>query len=310
MTPRTEDIDDEVVIRYLLGSLSAEETEQLDERSIADDGFAARLKDAENDLIDSYVRGNLPPATEAQFRSVYVSSNSSPGRREKVRFAQTLLLFQRRDATKEKAVTAGPAKSKEPAGHWTFFSFPRLIPQWGLAAAAALALLVVAGYLSISNRRLRERIDRADADRASFQQRAQQLESQMKNAASAQTAKSEQPLDHLRIAAFVLAPSVRGDTAPPSIVVSPETDLVVLKLGLEGSDFAQYRAALEDSGTRKILWQSSTLKPQTEASRETVSFAFPANLVKQQGYVLQLSGIRGNGAAELVSSYPFRAIRK
>ncbi len=54
-----QEFNDQVLIRYLLGSLSEEEAERLDELGIADDAFAWRLRAVENDLVDGYVRGEL-----------------------------------------------------------------------------------------------------------------------------------------------------------------------------------------------------------------------------------------------------------
>lgn len=78
---------DRHLVQYLLGLLSEEETERLDEQSITDDDIADRLRIVEHDLIDAYISGTLDAATRAQFERVYLSS---PRRREKVRFAESL----------------------------------------------------------------------------------------------------------------------------------------------------------------------------------------------------------------------------
>jgi hypothetical protein len=310
--PLTENKHDALLVRYLLGSLPAEEAERLEEQSIVDDAFATRLSEVENDLVDAYVRGELPTQTAEQFQAAYLSQLSSPARREKVSFARAFLSVQRRYSGA--AATAGTDRTagNKPEKRWRFFTLPRLMPQWGLAAAA-LALVIISGYLSISNRQLKERVDVANADKTALQQRTQQLEGELKTAASQQAnqpATPAQPPDQLRFAAFMLTPSLRGAGTLPAIAVSPGTDMVVLKLTLEVSDFAGYRAALEDSATRKTLWQSSELKPASDGGKQSVSFAFRANLLKSQNYIVQLSGVRGHGLAELVTSYPFRAVAK
>ena len=75
--------DDRLMIDYLIGALPDQEIERLDELSIADDQFAARLTAAENDLVDAYVRGQLSGNTLASFRTRYLSS---PAKREKAEF--------------------------------------------------------------------------------------------------------------------------------------------------------------------------------------------------------------------------------
>jgi hypothetical protein len=73
---------DEQFVRYLLGLLTEEEAERVDELSIADDDIAWRLRAAENDLVDAYVRGTLKDTDRARFERVYLVT---PKRRDKVR---------------------------------------------------------------------------------------------------------------------------------------------------------------------------------------------------------------------------------
>src|SRR5215475_10175424 len=86
-----EKYDERLLTRYLLGALSREETERLDELSIVDDEFAARLNTAEDDLVDAYVRNELSGTDSEQFQSSYLSS---PRRRHKVGFAEALNTFK------------------------------------------------------------------------------------------------------------------------------------------------------------------------------------------------------------------------
>jgi hypothetical protein len=60
---------DPLLVRYLVGALPDHETERLDELSVADDEFAIRLRAAEHDLVDAYVRGELSGETLDHFRS-------------------------------------------------------------------------------------------------------------------------------------------------------------------------------------------------------------------------------------------------
>src|SRR5689334_2996614 len=80
-------LGDEQLVRYLLGQLSDQEAEQVDEASIVDDDVAARLRWVEDDLVDSYANGTLTGESLSRFESHYLAS---PLRREKVRFAKNL----------------------------------------------------------------------------------------------------------------------------------------------------------------------------------------------------------------------------
>ena len=131
MSASDRPISDERLIEYLLGG-SDGDTERLDELGIADDAIAGRLAVLENDLVDAYVRGELPEPTRERFRVHYLATEY---RREKVRFAEALArLDARKSATSSRA-------------SWTsWLRLPGLMPQW---SAAALAMLVVAavGYV-------------------------------------------------------------------------------------------------------------------------------------------------------------------
>ena len=112
---------DQLITQYLLGSLSSEETERLDELSLSDDEFAGRLQVVENELIDAYVEGELSGQTLQQFNSFYLSS---PKRCERVRFAQALHTVAGRAAVSGEASeraagrhsASGFAKVRFPSG--------------------------------------------------------------------------------------------------------------------------------------------------------------------------------------------------
>jgi hypothetical protein len=42
--------------------------------------------------------------------------------------------------------------------------------------------------------------------------------------------------------------------------------------------------------------------------RKMISISFPAGLLKQQNYIVDLEGRSSGGAAEVIGSYPFRVV--
>ena len=92
--------EDQYLVRYLVGALPTEEAERLDQLSIADDDFAWRLREVENDLVDSYVRSELDDETHAGFKAFYMATAA---RRQKVQFAQGLRQFEATNARAERA---------------------------------------------------------------------------------------------------------------------------------------------------------------------------------------------------------------
>lgn len=312
--------NDPRLLRYLLGSLPAEEAERLDELSVTDDDFAARLNETENDLVDAFARGELSAEAAEQFKQAYLST---PGRWEKVRFAETLFSLQQKSRSASAAPSANAAPAEKLKHRARLPEMPWLFMQWGFAGAALL-LLVTSGYLATSNLRLQQRIDRSEQARVSVEQQEQELRHQLETRSPATLAVSgpetTQPsedsllsklkLGKLNVAAFVLLPSLRDSSPPVSVAVSNDTDLVLIKLELEANGFPRYRVAIEESATRRSLWTSSDLKPFRDGEKHFVSFAFPPNLLKPQNYMVQLKGVLANGAAELVSTYPFKGVVK
>ena len=316
-----QEFDDQVLIRYLLGSLPEEEAERLDELSVADDAFAWRLSAAENDLVDAYVRGELSGDNLAQFKKSYLSS---PKRLQKLEFAEALSSRDAKTATAaaqaEPARTVPSPKPKEELSKglspWRWFSAPRLAFQWGFAASA-LVMLLAASYLFLENTRLRKRTNEAQGRHAAFDQPEQELQRQLNDqrAANAEMAKelnrlreSQPNLDQLKTLSALLLPPTRGAGRIPTLFVSSGTDLVILLLALESDDFPNYRVGLKDPATNQTVWHSAKLVTEPSGANKTVSLSFPARLLKQQNYVLELSGVPPNGRAEFISGYPLRIV--
>ena len=249
--------DDARLIRYLMGELPAEQAEELDELSIVDEEFAWRLRAAEDDLVDAYVRGNLVDNELKKFRASYLSS---PARQQKVEFAAALLELGKRRAPRTVA----------RSGSWRGIFGQRPLFQWAMAGAALF--LVVAGFLATDDIRLRREMREKASNSASA--REQQLEQQLKQQRAENDKLQHQlesahqsPPDFSQVTtvALMLAPPTRGVARPVNLTVHPGTDLVALLLELESDDFPRYRVSVKDPETRRELWRSADLAASTAA---------------------------------------------
>lgn len=297
--------NDELLTRYLLGDLPAEQAEQLDELSVADDEFAWRLNGVENDLVDGFVRGELEGATLQKFQSVYLSSTM---RRQKVEFATGLLELEKRAALQ----AAGPKRAKLSTGRWGWLGAISF-QQWSFAAAA-VALLLIAAFLFTDNLRLRRQVDQARANSSQHEQQLQQ-ELDRQRAANAEVhgeldrAHGDgQDLAQLKTVSLLLPPPTRGVGPLQSVVVHPGTDLVVVLLTLESDAFPQYRVALKDPAIQREVWHSPDLSASSAAGHKAVAVSVPAKLLQQGHYLAELTGIRRNGAIEPIGDYPFGVV--
>jgi hypothetical protein len=269
-------IDEQLMTDFLLGNLPDEEIQRLDEMSLTDDDFVNRLQAVENDLVDTYVRGELSGNSLNQFRSNYLQS---PNRREKVAFAETLQRLTNKSSIASLQQTNYKSRS--------------------LAVAAAI-VLITAGYLIFENFRLQNRVRQMQVEKESFRNREQELQKQITELKHRPGTPKQ---DDVKLMAFVLLPQTRGINKIPLITIPAGTDYLALTLKLETDDFEMYQASLKDPTTLKVLWQSENLKAENNIS---VQVKIPASLLKTQIYFMELSGISASGAAEVVSSYPFR----
>jgi hypothetical protein len=299
-------IDEKMMVDYLLGRLPESETERLDELSIADDEFAEKLRSVENDLVDSYVRGELSGNVLDNFKSHYMQSSR---RREKLAFAETFV------NTIDNSKSALPEESTvRTYRRKVFFTTPAF--QWGFAAAA-LVILLLSGYLIFENFRLRNEIELARTNQESLKQREQELQRKLAEQHSSDIATKNElervrqklaeleqqlgPTEQPKLLAFNLSPQTRGIGKIPVINVPKETEYILMNLDLELNDFSLYEAILKDPATNGVLWRSDKLKAN---SANKLQIRLPLSLLKTQNYFVDVSGNSG----EIVSSYPFKLV--
>jgi hypothetical protein len=351
-------LDHQKLTQYLLGSLPAAEAERLDELSVTDDEVAEALRSVENDLIDAYVQDELDAEARAQFKIHYLASAT---RRERVAFAQDfqahaeeILARQTTKAHVEtpaeaRAETATEAATRQKRSRrfsvWRGFNLSRPAWQWG-AALAALALLIVGGWLVFDNVRLRQQSAQTEA-RAERERQAQEAQKEAENqrttaaqladerarAERERLAQEQSQRDQQRIAeqqriieqqraaaqnssspgagvgsiaSFILAPQVRGGGQVQSISIPTNADHIVMRLRLEPNEFTAYRVTLLDETGVQTLWRSSQLKARGDANDKILNLNFRAQLLKPQTSYVLRVT---NDAGEIVDDYPFRVVK-
>jgi hypothetical protein len=296
MMPSGQNVDDRVLTDYLFGDLPEAETERLDELSIVDDDFAARLHSLETDLVDSYVRGELSGNTLQRFEKVYLSS--AP-RRERVAFAEQL---QPRISQE-----VGRVKNSKPArSSWiNLFRFPQLAFAGGLAMLLLVGFLVMKGLHPAANQSASNRVPAQPSEDG--------------RPANPPTALAAPPADNTagsvgprlpsvpaNVVAFILVPQMRGAGQIPHLELPSSASRADFRLELETNDFPHYRVALKSLKSEKPLWQSGALAPVTKGDRSELSVRIPARLLQRGMYQLDLTGAPANGEAEFAASYTFR----
>lgn len=323
---------------YLLGSLPEAETERFDELSFTDENFADALKSVENDLIDAYIHGELSATTLEKFNSYYLVS---PLRREKVNFAKSFQVHAAQSIAKTSSENSIPAEP-DPKQKDGFFSalniFANPAFRWSFAAAA-LIFVAFGGFWIVKNRlnqpeigtqvkqatptppdlELPKQLENNNAENSGKEVAAANSDDKppqnsqkekIKKLPNSEPPQKQSPiLPKATVASFILTPPLRGGNQIQSLSIPEKTVSIAMKLQLESDDYTAYHVALVND-SEKNLWQSGRLKPKSKGSNKELNFSFPAKLLKSQIYSFTVSGIKADGAVEIISNYPFRSVLK
>lgn len=276
--------DDQQVARYLLGLLPDTEAERLDEASIADDDFAARLLMVETDLIDGYVRGTLDTEMSDRFETHYLASRR---RRENVRFARAFLRaidWAARAEPRVAAIEHTDALLPVPASNQRRGS--RFSSSWRLVVAATL--FVACGTLLFRGGSLTGELHRLRTSTAALGTRTTSKE---------------------LTTAVVLLPQTRAASSIATVAIPPGADRVVFELRLETNDFPRYRVELKDPASNELVWRSSPQAARSEAPAPAVFVTIAAQLLRAQHYSLAVTATSGSHS-EVVGSYTVEVVRR
>jgi hypothetical protein len=285
--------DNEELTRYVLGLLSEEDSERLDDASITDDEVAARLRTMESDLVDSYIRGQLAGETLERFESHYLSS---PHRRDSVRSARTFI------RAVDRSVARADGVAPKDRVTWPF----------GRAQMVAASPIVVVSTILLFQAMRPSELSFSGPGGRGVERPTPEVGQQLQPGPAATASPAFTPPDVPRAAsrgglvAVALDPPTRAATPAPTLAIPADVDRVSFALRLESNDFRRYRVTLTDPATGQALWRSDWISPTSSADDASVSVVVPANLFSMRHYSLDLSGRGADGRADVVGSYIVR----
>lgn len=302
----------ELAKRFLLGNLSESERVKIEDGFLEQDDFYQELLVAEDDLIDAYVRGELPAHERALFEQRRLTS---PHSRERVEFARTL--FESVSASS----VLGPVPDR-PASWWSFGAGGLLIrrPAIGLAFAAVLLVLMLAGlWFGLDRWRIRPAPEQAKGIQpmpitppespAPIRPAEEPHVARNEERPPAKETPTVRPPVLPVIATFALLPGLaRGSSGAGALVLPAGATEVRLRLVLEGEAYKTYRAVLSTPEGRRVSSRDVTNGPAAKSANLTLTF--PAELFSSGDYVLDLSGANTPGNWESVADYSFRIVKK
>lgn len=278
-------------VAFLLGGGTEEEREAVERRLFEDETVADEVAAVEDELIDAYIAGGLPPSERGQFERAYLSS---PERSDKVAFARAL---------RERLSSDVRGRSIQGAS-----GRPRAL--LAALAAAAVILLAMSSFLFFQDAKTRLELERARSEiaglKTSNDQLAQQLE-KTRGPIAAEPPSSRQP--EALIASFELSPALVRDTSETRTLVVPKSiGEVRLILPVEEGSGGTYQATLTTVDGAK-LWTSGPLRTRAEKSKNSIVVGVPANRLSTNDYILTLGRVDAKGRIRDVDDYFFRVKR-
>ena len=306
---RTERPDEVLLQKYLLGTLSEEEQVQIEDRAFADPINLGAIEAAEADLIDAYVREDLPPAERSQFESRFFTSSQ---RRNKVEFARAL----------EKVAAGSKVRAPVVGRRSAWRAFLEAMPGWNpalqfAAGMAALILIATVSWLAVQNASMHSRVVALESQRRDAENREGELRQQLAQAqARAGSATAPPPKENPApdraplLASIVLLPNLsRAAGSIPQITLGSTEQLAHLEIQIESRDeYPRFRAELRTSDGEDVVSRGNLTRQQA-GDGYVVSFDVPAGALPAGDYELALKGVAGSQTTD-IAYYYFRVRRQ
>jgi anti-sigma factor RsiW len=334
---------DNLITQYLLGKLPEEQQVEIEDRAFSDQEFLASITSVENDLIDEYVRGEMPPADRRQFESRFLASES---RRKRVEFAKALAqLLPETRVTERETRKVSVTRSSWRDALAAFIN--GLSPAGRIALTTATLLLLVGGaWLITQTLTLRRQVTQLQAqlaaehrgqqnanqnDRQTLEQqvaserrRSEELAAQL-NQEKQQRAQSHESLRRLSetvnqqpneaprsiIASLTLLPGLsRGATSQPKLILPPNAGVARLQIGIEPEeDYKSFGVELRTASGRPV-WMRDSLTARSSRGARSIRLTLPASALLPGEYELRLKGVPAAGPPEDVGFYYFEVMKR
>lgn len=329
MNVREAHLNEDLIVRYLLGELPETQQIEIEDSAFQNQQHMLDILSVESDLIDEYVRGEIPLGKREQFESHFLAA---PERRRKVQFARALAAVSSESEPEpvQKVSAFRPLQRKHTL--WSFLRSLRPVTALSLAAAA-LVVIVGATWMITDSLRLRAQLNQLRANQQAQDTQQQQLKEQIagararnedlagqlgrerktesQRAAQIEEKKSANPGNPDTIASLILLPGLaRGNNTQAKLTISPSVRSVELRVGVEPQeDYASFRVELLTQKGQRIWSQDKLAVHPTRAGR-AILLNLPAKILDAGRYELSLKGINASGGSEDVSYFYFDVIRK
>ena len=291
------------LVRYWLGSLPEAERLRLEKECLAHEQLSEALKEAENDLIDSYVCGELSQEQRLQFEQNYLNS---PEKHQQLEMARLLM-----DPALRQRIAATAVPIRQEAHSWSrwwafFFQSGNLTVRLG-TAAAGIALAALMLFLTIQNHRLRAELGRLQVEQAKLHQQIAELQQNLN------VTGSDGQIGAAPVLVSVLLKSGlsrKGGSANGNnrLRVPASALSVMLLLDLPNDRYSRYNVVVE-TVEGKTIERIQGLNSKSAGDGRIIAVSLPAQAFASGDYVVTLFGGNSNSPLQAVDSYTFSVFR-
>lgn len=320
---------EKLITQYLLGELPEAQQIEIEDRAFSDKEYLSSITAVENDLIDEYVREELPETTRRRFETRFLASE---GRRKRVEFARALVQLADETPITE---TAAPVSWRDALA-----AFIRGLNPAAATALAAAVLLVLAGgaWLITKTFTLRNQLTQLQAQQQSQQDDREMLQRQVEqerrrseelaaqlNQEKQQRAQTDESLRRLTenvnqqtpetsrpiIASLILLPGLsRGEGTKPKLVLPADATVAQLEIGIDPEeDYKSYAVDLRTVAGHPV-WTRDGLRARTARGGRSIRLTLPATALTPGQYELRLKGKTATDVVEDVGFYYFEVLKQ
>ncbi|MEW6208083.1 MAG: hypothetical protein AB1631_06935 [Acidobacteriota bacterium] len=306
MRQRTE--REKRMVRYLIGEMTDEEQEKVEEQFFLDPGFLEELQALEDELIRDYLQGRL---SDRERKGIEVLYLRSPELSRRVEMSRSLinhftrLRGQRRKLSWLQSLLAW-ARVQKPAVTFSLtiscavmlVAVPTLIVQ----SVRLNNGLQRAQSLEENNRELRRQLEEQRPRVDQLREQIERLERE-RDLMEDELVRLNQPIIvHLSLSGV--------SAASNNLVIHPKAKLIRLEMSVASQmEYSSYTARLRRVGGDELPVLSAPREKRT-ASGRVVILTLAADLFAAGDYRLTLSGVNPSGVEESIGDYLFRAVKR
>ncbi|MEN3330927.1 MAG: hypothetical protein V7641_292 [Blastocatellia bacterium] len=298
-------MDSQRLINYLLGGLQGEERRQIEERYFDDDAFFQEMLILEEELIDSYVNGELSGEQVERFEKHYLTT---PERRSQVEFAKSLAASLSSVKINRALKEPHSQVSSDPSTLITASSRQRHPLTWGFIAG----LVVVVGgalLLLIGNLRLYTHANRLEQERAALSHQREEtdrLNDQM-NHSLKRLEQETNRIESISVtsanASITIRPLfpmlTRSEQAGTVLHISPQTTLLILQAPVESLAIKSYQVVVTKDGAEVL--RLNQLKSRSTKGGNIVEIPLTASMFDGRSYSLMVKSEDGQEGTDIYS---------